>query len=83
MKNTDIKPGTVARLMILILLLVNQALIMLGMPPVEFVEEELYNTLSTFLTVIWSMWAAWKNNSVTSAAIQADEYMKYLKEGGI
>lgn len=80
MNQYRIQPGTVARLIILVLLLVNQVLVMLGMQPVSFVEEELYAALSTVLTVLWSLWAAWKNNSLTSEALAADEYLAKLRE---
>ncbi len=59
--------------------LVNTVLTMLGINPLPFAEEELYSLLSTVATAAATVWAWWKNNSFTTAAIKADEYLAELK----
>lgn len=71
---------TIARTVVLLATLVNQVLTMLGKNPLPFAEDELYALLTTAATVAASLWAWWKNNSFTSAAISADEYLAELKK---
>lgn len=52
---------------------------MLGKNPLPFAEDELYALLTTAATVAASLWAWWKNNSFTPAAIEADKYLAELK----
>lgn len=80
-KKYNIKPGTVARIVVLLVLLTNQALVVAGLNPVPISEEELYQNITAVLTTAWALWAAWKNNSLTLAARVADEYMEQLKSG--
>lgn len=70
---------TIIRTIILIVSLVNMALTAFGKNPLPFAEEEVYTFFSTAFTVAASIWAWWKNNSFSPAAIKADEVMKELK----
>lgn len=70
---------TIIRTIILVVTLLNQVLTMLGKNPLPFAEDELYALLTTIATVAATVWAWWKNNSFTSAAITADEYLAELK----
>ena len=70
---------TIIRTIVLAVTLINQVLTMLGKNPLPFAEDELYALLTTAATVAASLWAWWKNNSFTPAAIQADEYLAELK----
>jgi len=70
---------TIIRTIILLVTLVNQVLLALGKNPFPFAEDELYNLLSTAAAAIATIWAWWKNNSFSSAAIAADEYIVNLK----
>lgn len=74
-----VKVETIIRTIILAVTLLNQILTMLGKNPLPFAEEELYAMLTTAATIAATIWAWWKNNSFTPAAIQADEYMQELK----
>lgn len=67
------------RTLFLILSLVNQVLTVLGKNPLPFSDEELYQLLSLCLTAAASLWAWWKNNSFTAAAVEADRYLAELK----
>lgn len=71
---------TVVRTIVLMVTLLNQVLTMLGKNPLPFAEDELYAMLTTAATVAATVWAWWKNNSFTSAAIEADEYLAELKK---
>ena len=81
MKN--ISAGTIARTIILVLALLNQALSAAGKPVLPIEDEQ----IETLVTVLWTVAASaaawWKNNSFTRAAIEADGYMEALraKEG--
>ena len=73
---------TIIRTVVLIVTLINQVLTTLGKNPLPFAEEELYTLLTTVATIIAAVWAWWKNNSCTSAAISADDYLTKLKKKG-
>ena len=81
MEKKNISPATIARLVVLALVLGNQVAVMLGVTPVSFSEDDLYASLSTALTVGWSIVTAWYNNSVTQPAIAADECLAELRGG--
>lgn len=71
-----IKTETIARTAILAFALFNQALTISGRSPLPFTDEEAGEAVSMALTVAASLWAWWKNNSFTQAAIAADEALK-------
>lgn len=73
---------TIIRTVMLIVTLINQVLTTLGKNPLPFAEDELYTLLTTVATIIAAVWAWWKNNSFTSAAISADDYLTKLKKKG-
>ena len=70
----------IVRLVVLVILLINQALIVFGLNPLPFSEEQIYEAVSSVATVVVALWAWWKNNSITKEAQQADEYLQELKE---
>ena len=74
---------TVIRTVLLVLSLVNQILTVLGKNPLPFSQQELYQALSTVATAATSLWAWWKSNSFTAAAVEADRYMSALKKGAL
>lgn len=75
--------ATVVRCALLIIALINMALATLGIVPEEVVgNTKAYEVGSYIITAVIGLIAAWKNNSFTPEAIQADEYMKSLKAGG-
>ena len=75
----NITKGTIARTVVLIIALINQALTMTGYNPLPWSDEQLYDGVTVVLSVAASVWAWWKNNSFTKPALQADELMKQLK----
>jgi len=74
-----IEKGTIARTVVLVVALINQALAMFGKEILPFAEDDIYTAVTTILTLGATVWAGWKNNSFTAAAIEADKYMKTLK----
>ena len=74
-----VKVDTIVRTIVLAVTLINQVLTMFGKNPLPFAEDELYAMLTTAATIAATIWAWWKNNSFTSEAIAADEYMHELK----
>lgn len=79
MHNKKVTVETVVRTIVLAAALVNQLLTMFGKNPLPFAEDELYSMLTAVATVAATLWAWWKNNSFTDAAITADEYLAELK----
>ena len=77
----QIKTDTIIRTMVTFFVLINSVLVILGKDKLPWTEDEMYTGVSAAAAVITTAWSWWKNNSVTSAAIEADEYMKALKEG--
>lgn len=72
---------TIIRTIVLFITLINSVLTMTGHNPLPFAEDELYTALSCVATIGATLWAWWKNNSFTSAAIEADGVMKGTKLG--
>lgn len=76
-----ISTETIIRTIVLAIALVNQVLTSMGKNPLPFAEDTIYELVTLLVTIGASAWAWWKNNSFTKAAIEADEYMKHLKNG--
>lgn len=73
--------GTISRTIALVVTLANTLLTAIGKNPFPWSENEVYNGVSTAATIIATAAAWWKNNSFTQEAINADKFMKELKEG--
>ena len=74
-----IEKGTIVRTAVLVFALINQVLTISGYNPLPFTDDEFGQAVSMVLTVAASLWAWWKNNSFTQAALEADEKMHELK----
>lgn len=70
-----IETGTIVRTVVLVVALANQALVISGHNPLPYSDEEVAQATSMVITVGASLWAWWKNNSFTQAAIEADEVL--------
>lgn len=70
---------TLIRTIVLFITLLNQTLTMLGKNPLPYSETDIYGFLTALVTIGATVWAWWKNNSFTQAALKADELMKELK----
>lgn len=80
MTKTKISTDTIVRTIVLGIALLNQILTMCGINPLPWSEDEAYTITSTIVTAVASIWAWWKNNSFTKAAIEADKELKELKK---
>ena len=74
------KKETIIRTIVTFLVLCNSALSMTGKNPLPYSDEELYSGVSAILAVITTLWSWWKNNSFTSAALRADEYLNEIRK---
>lgn len=72
----------IVRLVVLSIVLINQALVVAGWNPLPFSEDQIYEAVSTVATVVTALWAWWKNNSVTKEAQEADAFKNELKAKG-
>lgn len=79
MKEKKITPDTIARTIILVIALANTVLTMLGKNPLPFADDDIYTAASIIATLAAAAWAWWKNNSFTTNAIKADEYLQELR----
>lgn len=66
---------TIVRTAVLGFALLNQILTISGCNPLPFTDEEFGQAVSMVLTAAASLWAWWKNNSFTQAAIAADDFL--------
>lgn len=74
-----IEKGTIVRTAVLVFALANQVLTISGYNPLPFTDEQFKEGFSMVLTVAASVWAWWKNNSFTQAALAGDEVMRRYK----
>mgnify|MGYP001091642011 CR=1 FL=1 len=73
---------TWARTIALFLVLINQISIgFFNHQLIPFAEEQIYEGVSTILTIIIAIWTSWKNNSFTAFAQEADLILKEKKKG--
>lgn len=75
-----IEKMTIVRTAVLLFALVNQVLTISGYNPLPFTDEDFGQAVSMVLTVGASLWAWWKNNSFTQAAIEVDEQLKEMRK---
>ncbi len=76
----DVRIDTIIRTIVLALALTNQVLTSLGKSIIPITDDQVTELITLAITIGTSIWAWWKNNSFTKEAIQADEYMRRLKE---
>ena len=78
--NTNISAGTIARLICLILALVNQVLVMTGHSVLPIENQTIELVVTNVWTIAAAVWGYWKNNSWPPEAIDADETMHLNKQ---
>lgn len=81
MNKYKISAATVARTVCLLLALTNQVLSACGKPVLPIESETVEQLVSAGITTLAALVAWWKNNSFTTNAIKADQYMKDLNKG--
>lgn len=65
------KTQGIIRLIVLVILLLNQTLITLGYNPLPFSEEQIYEGLSSVALVVSAIYSWYRNNNMTRKAEQA------------
>lgn len=73
------KTSGIVRLVVLVVLLLNQALVTFGYNPLPFSEEQIYEGVSIVAAVAMSIYTWWKNNNVTDKALEAQEQLEANK----
>ena len=76
-----IKAETIIRTITLALALVNQILTSTGHSVIPVSDDQIAEGISLAFTVGASLWAWWKNNSFTQAALRADLTLDALRAG--
>ena len=75
-----ISKGTIVRTISLVIVLINIVLKKFGVDLINVSESEILTTVEMLIEIAVIVVAWWKNNSYSKNAIQADEYLKHLKE---
>ena len=74
-----ISAATIARTACLLLALTNQVLSACGKPVLPIESATVEQLVTAGITTVAALIAWWKNNSFTTAAIQADKYLEDKK----
>lgn len=77
-----ISAGTVARTAALLLALTNQVLSALGKPVLPIESTTVEQLVTAGITTVAALISWWKNNSFTTAALEADKTYDRLKAQG-
>lgn len=77
------RTDTIARTIILAIVLINAVLRIVGISPIELDENNIYTAVTAISMVVVPIWTWWKNNSFTIEAKKADEILKIMREDGI
>lgn len=70
----------IVRLVVMLILVVNQILISKGWTPLPYDEEQIYEFVNGVVLVAVSVWSWWKNNSITKEAQKADKVLASEKK---
>ena len=76
----SISAGTIARTAVLALALTNQVLSACGKPLLPIQSDQLEQLVTAGITTVTALVAWWKNNSFTTAALEADKTYDRLKK---
>jgi SPP1 family holin len=75
----EIKPDTIIRTICLALALLNQLLTAAGKSAIPIKDEQVAELVSAAITIGAAVWAWWKNNSFSQAALAGDTLMRSIK----
>lgn len=73
------KVAAIVRLMVLLYAVLNSVLLMFGINPLPFTEEEVSAGITAVLAVVASVLAWWKNNNITKAAQESQRQLDSKK----
>lgn len=69
----------IVRLVVLMILLINQTLISFGYNPLPFSEEQIYEGVSSIALAVSAIYAWWKHNNITEEAKDAQVILERKK----
>lgn len=75
-----ISKGTIVRTIMLVIVLINMILQHFGLDLINVTENEILAFVEMLIEIAVIVVSFWKNNSFSEKAIQADEYLKELRE---
>lgn len=78
-----ITKGTIVRTVMVFMVVVNFILNKFGISPINTNQNAIANVVETVISVLSVLFAWWYNNSFSSFAKKADNFLKQLKEGDI
>lgn len=70
----------IVRIVALFVTAINAVLAAKGISPLPFDEEVLSEAISDILFWVAALWAWWRNNNITAAAISAQGYLNWFKK---
>ena len=73
------KSNAIVRLVVLVVLIINQVLITLGYEPLPFSDEQIYEAVSIVALVVVSLYSWWRNNNVTDVALAGQSEIERIK----
>ena len=73
------KSNAIIRLIVLVILIVNQALITFGYEPLPFSDEQVYEAVSIVALVVITLYSWWKNNNITDVALAGQSEIERIK----
>ena len=73
------KTAGIVRLVVLVILLINQTLISFGYNPLPFSEDQIYEGVSSVALAVSAVYAWWKHNNITKASEEAQVVLERKK----
>ena len=73
------KTAGVVRLVVLLILLINQTLISFGYNPLPFSDEQIYEAVSTVALVVSALYSTYRNTNLTTEAEEAQVVLERKK----
>ena len=73
------KTNAIVRLIVLVILIINQTLITLGYEPLPFSDEQVYEAVSIVALVVMTLYSWWKNNNMTDVALAGQSEIERIK----
>ena len=74
------KENAVFRIIVLVILIINQVLILFGHDPLPYDENQIYEFVSTLGLAIFAMYSSYKNNNLTQEALAGQSELERLKK---
>lgn len=78
-----IKPHTYVSIIMMVVSFINYGLMATGNPLINLGEQDITFAVNMVLGIVFIVYAAWKNQSVTTNAKMADEILYMLRDGKI